>query len=304
MDRLSEMEAFVSVVEQGGFTNAAGKLRISKSAISKHVSGLETRLGVRLLNRTTRRVSPTELGLSYYDRAITILADARAADEMITAMQSTPKGALRISAPVDLGNNQLSTAVGAFLQKYPDVSINMTLDDSYVEIIAEGFDIAIRIGDLIDSSMRARKLSETVTKLVASPEYLAEHGTPNTIDDLAKHHLLHYSNLSTGNTWNITAPSGEERQVRAVGRLTVNNGGSLLRAAESGLGIARIPCFIIDDAIAKGRVVPVLESLPENRLSINAIYPPGKFVQPILRAFIDFLVEYFKEQDNNCIAKA
>ena len=304
MDRLSEMEAFVSVVEQGGFTNAASKLRISKSAISKHVSGLETRLGVRLLNRTTRRVSPTELGLSYYDRAIAILADARAADEMITAMQSTPKGALRISAPVDLGNNQLSTAVGAFLQKYPDVSINMTLDDSYVEIIAEGFDIAIRIGDLIDSSMRARKLSETVTRLVASKEYLTEHGTPKTIDDLAKHHLLHYSNLSTGNTWHMTAPSGEERQVRAVGRLTVNNGGSLLRAAESGLGIARIPCFIIDDAIADGRVVPVLENLPENRLSINAIYPPGKFVQPILRAFIDFLVEYFKEQDNLCETKS
>ncbi len=304
MDRLSEMEAFVSVVEQGGFTNAAGKLRVSKSAISKHVSGLETRLGVRLLNRTTRRVSPTELGLSYYDRAITILADARAADEMITAMQSTPKGALRISAPVDLGNNQLSIAVGAFLQKYPDVSINMTLDDSYVEIIAEGFDIAVRIGDLIDSSMRARKLSETVTKFVASSEYLAEHGTPMTIDDLAKHHLLHYSNLSTGNVWNITAPSGEERQVRAVGRLTVNNGGSLLRAAESGLGIARIPCFIIDDAIAEGRIVPVLENLPENRLSINAIYPPGKFVQPILRAFIDFLVEYFKEQDSNCATNA
>jgi len=303
LDRLSEMEAFVSVVEQGGFTNAASKLRISKSAISKHVSGLETRLGVRLLNRTTRRVSPTELGLSYYDRAIAILADARAADEMITAMQSTPKGALRISAPVDLGNNQLSTAVGAFLQKYPDVSINMTLDDSYVEIIAEGFDIAIRIGDLIDSSMRARKLSETVTRLVASKEYLTEHGTPKTIDDLAKHHLLHYSNLSTGNTWHMTAPSGEERQVRAVGRLTVNNGGSLLRAAESGLGIARIPCFIIDDAIADGRVVPVLENLPENRLSINAIYPPGKFVQPILRAFIDFLVEYFKEQDNICETK-
>jgi len=304
LDRLSEMEAFVSVVEQGGFTNAASKLRISKSAISKHVSGLETRLGVRLLNRTTRRVSPTELGLSYYDRAIAILADARAADEMITAMQSTPKGALRISAPVDLGNNQLSTAVGAFLQKYPDVSINMTLDDSYVEIIAEGFDIAIRIGDLIDSSMRARKLSETVTRLVASKEYLTEHGTPKTIDDLAKHHLLHYSNLSTGNTWHMTAPSGEERQVRAVGRLTVNNGGSLLRAAESRLGIARIPCFIIDDAIADGRVVPVLENLPENRLSINAIYPPGKFVQPILRAFIDFLVEYFKEQDNLCETKS
>lgn len=300
MDRLSEMEAFVSVVEQGGFTNAASKLGISKSAISKHVSGLETRLGVRLLNRTTRRVSPTELGLSYYDRAITILADARAADEMITAMQTTPKGALRISAPVDLGNNQLSRAVSEFLQKYPDVSINMTLDDTYVEIIAEGFDVAIRIGQLVDSSMRARKLSETTTKFIASKEYLDANGTPETIDDLAKHNLLHYSNLSTGNSWSITAPSGEERQVRAIGRLTVNNGGSLLKAAESGLGVARLPCFIIEDAITAGRVIPILENLPENKLGIHAVYPAGKFIQPILRAFIDFLVVYFHENDKNC----
>ena len=294
------MEAFVSVVEQGGFTNAASKLGISKSAISKHVSGLETRLGVRLLNRTTRRVSPTELGLSYYDRAITILADARAADEMITAMQTTPKGALRISAPVDLGNNQLSRAVSEFLQKYPDVSINMTLDDTYVEIIAEGFDVAIRIGHLVDSSMRARKLSETTTKFIASKEYLDANGTPETIDDLAKHNLLHYSNLSTGNSWSITAPSGEERQVRAIGRLTVNNGGSLLKAAESGLGIARLPCFIIGDAITAGRVTSILENLPENRLGIHAVYPAGKFIQPILRAFIDFLVVYFHENEKNC----
>ncbi|MBL4872446.1 MAG: LysR family transcriptional regulator [Rhodobacteraceae bacterium] len=295
MDRLSEMEAFVSVVEQGGFTNAASKMGISKSAISKHVSGLETRLGVRLLNRTTRRVSPTELGLSYYDRAITILADARAADEMITAMQDIPKGALRISAPVDLGNNQLSRAVSAFLQKYPDVSVNMTLDDTYVELIADGFDMAIRIGQLVDSSLRARKLSETSTRFIASQQYLDLNGTPQTIDDLANHHLLHYSNLSTGNSWNIVAPSGEERHIRAVGRLTVNNGGSLLKAAESSLGIARLPLFIIEDAMTEGRVVPILENLPEQRLSIHAIYPAGKFIQPTLRAFIDFLVEYFRE---------
>ena len=295
MDRLTEMEAFVSVVEQGGFTNAANKLGLSKSAISKHISSLEGRLGVRLLNRTTRRVSPTELGLNYYDRVIAIIADARAADELVTAMQATPKGALRITAPVDLGNNLLSRAVGEFLQKYPDVSINMSLDDSYVEIIADGFDLAIRVGHLVDSSMRARKLTETSTKFVASKEYLKANGTPRTIDDLSDHHLLHYSNLSTGNAWSITAHSGEERQIRALGRLTVNNGSSLLKAAESGLGIARLPCFIIDDAIDQGRVIPILESLPQNNSDISVIYPPGKFVQPVLRVFIDFLVEFFDD---------
>lgn len=297
MDRLSEMEAFVSVVAQGGFTNAASKLGISKSAISKHISGLEARLGARLLNRTTRRVSPTELGLSYYDKAIAILANAQAADDMITAMQSTPKGVLRISAPVDLSNNLLSQAVSDFLQVYPDVSINLTLDDSFVEIVAEGFDVAIRIGNLVDSSMRARKLSETVTRFIASKEYLETNGTPKTIDDLAKHNLLHYSNLSTGNAWNIVAPSGEERQIRAIGPLTVNNGSSLLKAAEAGLGIARLPTFIIDASVKAGRVVPILGNLPENRLGIHAVYPAGKFIQPILRAFIDYLVEYFQEHE-------
>lgn len=294
MDRLSEMEAFISVVDQGGFTGAASKLGISKSAISKHVSGLEARLGVRLLNRTTRRVSPTELGLTYYDRAVHVLSSALAADETVTAMQKDPKGSLRIAAPVDLGNNQLSKAVGLFLLKYPDVSVNMALDDKFTEIVADGFDIAVRVGRLEDSSLQARKLSETVLKLVASKEYIKENGMPETVEDLSQHHLLHYSNLSTGNTWHITSSTGEKRQVRAVGRLTVNNGASLLRAAEAGLGIAYCPCFIIQDAINMGRLVPVLDELPENILNIYAVYPPGKYVQPILRTFIDFLVEHFK----------
>jgi len=174
----------------------------------------------------------------------------------------------------------------------------MTLDDSYVDIIANGYDVAIRIGSLVDSSMRARKLSETKVHFIASKEYLEKRGTPKTIDELAKHHLLHYSNQSTGNSWSIIAPSGEERHIRAVGRLTVNNGSSLLRAAESGLGIARLPCFIVDSSLTAGRVVRILVKLPENKMTIHAIYPAGKFIQPILRVFIDYLVEYYRENDN------
>lgn len=299
MDRLSEMEAFVSVVEQGGFTDAARKLGLSKSAVSKHVSGLEARLGVRLLNRTTRRVSPTELGLTYYDRATSVLADARAADELVTAMQEAPKGSLRIVAPVDLGNNQLSQAVSAFLLKYPDVSINMTLDDKFTEIVSEGFDVAVRIGKLDDTSMQSRKLSETEVKLVASQAYIDTNGKPDSIEDLARHNLLHYSNLTTGNTWHMTSKTGEQRQIRAVGRLTVNNGGSLLKAAEAGLGIAYVPQFIIQGAISNGRLVTVLDDLPVKTLSVYAVYPPGKYVQPILRAFIDFIAEYFETTEND-----
>lgn len=294
MDRLTEMEAFVQVVDHGGFTDAARKMGLSKSAVSKHVAALEARLAVRLLNRTTRRVSPTELGLAYYDRARVVLADALEADSMVTAMQATPKGSLRVSAPVTFGVRHLSTAVARFLVAYPEVEINMVLDDRRVELVAEGFDLAVRIGVLTDSSLRARKLAETGMMLVASPGYLAEMGEPRTIDDLTSHRLLHYSNTSSGNFWRMKGPNGDERQIRVGGRLTVNNGESLMRAAESGLGIVMVPCFIGADSVASGSLREILPDARRDRLGIYAVHPEGRFPQPKLRAFIDFLAEHFR----------
>jgi DNA-binding transcriptional LysR family regulator len=294
VDRLTEMEAFVQVVDHGGFTDAARKMGLSKSAVSKHVSALEARLAVRLLNRTTRRVSPTEVGLAYYDRARSVLAEASDADSMVTAMQAVPKGSLRVSAPVSFGVKQVSAAVARFLCDYPEVDINMVLDDRFVELVAEGYDVAIRIGALADSSLKARKLAETRGLIVAAPGYLAEMGTPRGIDDLNEHRLLHYSQLSTGNFWRLRGPSGEERQIRVGGRLTVNNGESLMKAAEAGLGIAQIPSFMLGDALPAGRLVEVLADRPPEILGIYAIYPQGRFPQPKLRAFVDFLVDYFK----------
>lgn len=297
MDRLTEMEAFICVVDQGGFTDAAKKLGMSKSAVSKHVSALEARLGARLLNRTTRRVNPTEIGLAYYDRATQVLNGATEADEMVNSMQSAPRGALRVSVPVSFGITQISGIVGDFLSKYPDVSINMVLDDRFVELVAEGFDVAIRIGTLEDSSLRARKLAESKAFLVASPDYIRRHGKPERIEDLADHELLHYTNLSTGNFWKLKLRSGEERQVRVGGRLTANNGESLKRAAEAGIGISLAPAFILGDSIREGRLVPVLEDLDLDMLGIYAVYPAGRFTQPKLRAFIDFLADRFKGMD-------
>ena len=295
MDRLNEMEAFVRVVDLGGFTDAARKMGLSKSAVSKHVASLEERLGARLLNRTTRRVNPTDIGLAFYDRAIRVLAEASEADAMVSAMQDAPRGELRVSAPVSFGTRALAPAVAGFLQEYPDISVHMVLDDRFVELVAEGFDLAIRIGELPDSSLRARKLMDVDLHLVASPAYLAREGRPDTLAELADHNLLHYSNLSTGNYWRLQAPSGQERQVRAVGRLTVNNGDALRRAAEDGLGIAMLPDFILEDALESGRLV---ELLPETRrppLGVFAVYPQGRFPQPKLRAFIDWLVEALKD---------
>ncbi len=295
MDRLSEMEAFVHVVDWGGFTEAARKLGMSKSAVSKHIASLETRLAVRLLDRTTRRVSPTEIGLAYYDRAKAVLKDAAEADDMVTAMQAQPRGALRVSAPVSFGVTQLSGAVVAFLDAYPEVEIHLVLDDRFVEIIAEGFDLAIRIGTLADSSLRARKLAESRAKLVAAPGYIAAQGTPRALDDLTEHRLLHYSNLSTGNVWRFRTVKGQERQIRVGGRLTANNGETLRRAAEAGLGIAMQPAFILGDAVRSGRLVEILPDYPLETLGIHAVYPPGRFTQPKLRVFIDFLAEYFRD---------
>jgi len=296
MDRLTEMEAFAMVVDQGGFTDAAKKMGISKSAVSKHVSALEARLGARLLNRTTRRVSPTEIGLAYYDRARRVLNDAGEADALVTSMQVAPSGLLRISVATDFGVNLLSPVLGDFLQEFPDINVNMVLNNRYVELISEGFDMAIRVGELEDSTLRARKLTETSRRMIASPAYFEKYGRPTKIDDLNEHKLLHYSNQSAGNVWKITAPSGERRQVRSAGWLTVNDGQSLLHAATAGLGIAYLPSFLYADALRAGLVQEAMPELPMETLGIYAVYPPGRFTQPKVRAFIDFLAQTFTDK--------
>ena len=296
MDRLTEMEAFATVVDQGGFTDAAKKMGISKSAVSKHISSLEARLGARLLNRTTGRVSPTEIGLAYYDRARRVLSDAGEADALVASMQSAPAGLLRLSVATDFGVNHLSPILGDFLQQFPDITVNMVLNNRYVELISEGFDMAIRMGDLEDSSLRARKLTETQMRMIAAPSYFEKHGRPTRLDDLNSHKLLHYSNQASGNAWKITAPSGEERQIRSAGWLSVNDGQSLLNACIAGLGIAYLPSFLYANAMEQGQVVDVMPDLPIERTGIYAVYPPGRFTQPKVRAFIDFLVAHFNEK--------
>jgi DNA-binding transcriptional LysR family regulator len=209
-------------------------------------------------------------------------------------MQATPKGSLRVSAPVSFGISQLSPAVADFLCAYPEVDINLVLDDRYVELVAEGFDLAVRIGVLADSSLKARKLAEVRGVLVAAPAYLERAGAPQAIDDLNQHLLLHYTNLATGNFWRLRGPSGEERQIRVGGRMTANNGESLMKAAEPGLGIALVPSFVARDALAAGRLIEVLPDRTPDILGVHALYPQGPFPQPKLRAFIDFLVDRFR----------
>lgn len=294
MDRLTEMEAFTRVVELGGFTEAARKLGLSKSAVSKHVAALETRLGARLLNRTTRRVSPTEIGLVYFEKAQSVLTAASEADAAATAMQDAPTGELKISAPLSFGLRHVAPALAAFLVEYPNVSARLNFEDRIVELVAEGYDIAIRIGDLPDSSLKARKLAETELNLVASPAYLAAKGEPTTIEQLAEHEILHYSNQATGSFLRLKGPTGEDRSVRVGGRLSINNGDALVTAALDGLGVTYSPNFIVADHLRTGELVEIMARFAPPPIGIYALYPAGRFPQPKQRVFIDHFAEKLK----------
>ena len=208
-------------------------------------------------------------------------------------MQSAPSGLLRISVATDFGVNHLSPLLGDFLSEFPDITVNMVLYNRYVELISEGFDMSVQIGELEDSSLQARKLTETTKRMIASPAYFEKYGRPEKIDDLNDHKLLHYSNQSSGNVWKVTAPSGEKRQIRTAGWLSVNDGQSLLNAAISGLGIAYLPSFLYSEAMEQGLIVDAIPELPTETQGIYAVYPPGRFTQPKVRAFIDFLVQSF-----------
>lgn len=299
MANLVEMEAFTTVVEQGGITVAARRLGLSKSAVSKHITNLEDRLGARLLSRSTRRVSPTEIGLAYYDWASRILDDAGEADAMVTALQAKPSGVLRVSAATDFGVAHLAPVIGSFLEEFPDLSISMVFQNRLAELISEGFDVAIRVGDLEDSSLRARKFAQAEKRLVASPAYLARHGTPESIPELSRHKLLHGTIRPSSHVWTLRGPNNTQHQVRATSALAINDGQSLLTTAISGLGIAYLPSFLYADAMRRGLVVDAMPNLEGEEIALQAVYPSGRFTQPKVRAFIDFLLREFSDRGPN-----
>jgi DNA-binding transcriptional LysR family regulator len=293
------MEAFATVVDQGGFTDAARKMGKSKSAISKYVTSLEARLGARLLNRTTRRVSPTEIGLAYYDRARRVLNDAGEADSFVTATQSVPAGMLRVSVATDFGVCCMSPVVSDFLKEFPDITVSMVLSNRHVELVSEGFDMAIRVGEPEDSSLRACRLTKTSKVMVASPAYVQKAGRPLRIDDLSEHKLLHYSNPTNDVVWKLKSSTGETRKVYTAGSLTVNDGQSLLNAAISGLGIAYLPTYLCAEALESGLVEKISLDASDNTQGIYAIYPANSFVQPKVRAFVNFLRDAFADEAPN-----
>lgn len=299
MDRLAALEAFAKVAETQSFSEAARRLRSSKSAVSRHVAALEASLGARLFHRTTRSLTLTEAGQDYFARASRILADLDEADASVSQLQAAPRGRLRVNAPMSFGFLHLAPALGDFLARYPEVELDVTLTDRFVDLVDEGVDVAVRIGSLTDSSLVARRLAGIRRVLCASPDYLERRGVPRTPDDLKGHDCLSNTNINITREWRFvhpedgTASSGKPWPVEVKGRMSANSGDMLRVAALRGHGFVHLPTFIVGDDLRAGTLVSVLEPYVAQDLTLNAVYPTARHLSPKVRAFVDFLAERF-----------
>ena len=292
MDRLAALQAFVRVAETRSFSEAARRLRTSKSAVSRLVAALEAELGARLFHRTTRSLTLTEPGASYVERASRILADLAEADASVSQMQAAPRGRLRVNAPMSFGFLHLAPAIPDFLARYPDVAIDMIMNDRFVDLVDEGFDVAVRIGSLADSSLVARKLAPIRRAVCASPAYLTARGVPASPDHLATHDCIGYSNMPT-QEWRFVAPDGRPWPVAVTGRFAANNGDAIRAAALRGVGLALLPTFLIGGDLQAGTLMTVLDGFVPQDMTLNAVYPHARHLSPKVRAFVDFLAERF-----------
>lgn len=293
MDRLLAMQVFVQVVEQGAFAKAAERLGISTSACSRHVADLEAHLDARLLNRTTRRLSLTESGQAFYDRSLQVLADLDEAERAAAMGAARPRGTLKLSCGISFGVRHVARLVGAFVACHPEVRFDVQLADRFVDLVEEGFDLALRIGESPTQNLIARKLGETRLVPCAAPVYLRERGAPAAPADLARHACLTYEYLPSRHVWRFHDRAGAEHAIRVTGPVHANNGDLLVAAAVEGIGIAMEPDFIVAADIAAGRLVRVLAEYAPAPTNIYAVYPSRRHLSAKVRAFVDFLAERF-----------
>ncbi|MEQ9047778.1 MAG: LysR family transcriptional regulator [Sneathiellaceae bacterium] len=292
MDRLGAMRAFVKVCDTGSFTAAARALGVPKSAVSKQVAWLEENLGVRLLNRTTRRSNITEVGQGYLERCRRILEDVAEAEAQAAELQTRPGGRLRVTTPFSFGLLYLSAVLCDIATAYPELELDVTMTDRFVSLLDEGFDLAIRIGDLPDSNLIGRRIADTRLVLCASPGYFARAGLPRVPADLAGHNCLIYAREGQQDHWQFR-DNGRDISVQPRGNLRVNNGDALKMAAMHGLGIAQLPVFLITAELAARQLQPVLTTFERPPLAIHAVYPHNRHLSAKVRVFVDELVKRF-----------
>lgn len=282
------LKTFIAVVEEKSFTAAAARLRVAKSVCSRRVSELETDLSAQLVNRTTRSVVPTDTGLAYYKNCLNILDQLEDANQAAKSEAVVISGRLKLSMSIDYCQNVLTSKLESFTQAYPDIELILDLSGGLVDLVSGGFDAAIRIGKLADSTLYSQKIGQTKTVCCAAPSYLTLNGTPKTVDDLAEHQCLMYSNSSTGRDW-LFYKDGEELRKRVSGRFSVNNGGYQKDLAINGHGIVYLPDFIANGAIKSGKLVPILGDYDNLTLDIQVVYTEKKNMRAVLRAFIEHI---------------
>ncbi|MFT3913555.1 MAG: LysR family transcriptional regulator [Anaeromyxobacteraceae bacterium] len=296
LDELASMALFARVVRLGSFTAAANEARLAKSAVSKRVAALERRHGVRLLARTTRRLSPTEEGLRFYEQCAALVAAAEAAERGVAGVRQRPAGKVRVDAPITFAQTYLARPVAAFLAAHPDVEVELTTENRQVDLVAGGLDVVLRVARLQPSSLVARKLAPVELVVVGAPSYLARAGTPRTPADLVHHECLHYAVVPREAEWRF-GRGAAARPYPARGRLASTDGTVLREAAAAGLGLAVMPDFMAAPALAAGRLVRVLEDHPMEPAGLHALHADRRLVPARVRAFLDALGAHFARPD-------
>lgn len=296
MDKLTSMSVFVRVAKSESFTNAAKDLGISRAMVTKHVMELESKLGIRLFNRTTRNLSLTEVGASYLERCQQVLLDIDEMETAITHLQSEPRGVLKISAPPVIGVTHIAPALAEFLKVYPDLSVDLILKSSQTDLIDEGLDIAIYLGGVEDTSLIARKLGSSPSVVCGAPSYFAEHGIPRHPEELENHSCLVNWAVSPRNMWHFTSASGEHKIIKVSGRMQANAADPIKAAAVNGLGLIMLPKYIVGKHIAKGALQVVLEDYTNPPLEIHAVYPHRKYLSAKVSVFLDFLQAWLQQR--------
>ncbi|MCU0121629.1 LysR family transcriptional regulator [Pseudomonas sp. B2M1-30] len=290
MNPFEDMRIFCQVMDSGSFTAAADQLGLSKQFVSRRLMQLEERLGVRLLNRSTRRLDVTPLGQSYYESALRLLGEVEHVEQGIAGQTAEPRGAIRVSAPLSFALAHLGCLLPPFLQRYREVTVEVDLSDRPVDLLGEGYDLALRIGVLEDSTLIARRIAVVERVYCASPAYLAERGTPLQPDDLLEHDCLPYGH-NRSVQWRFNAGQGKPVLVNVTGRMRVNNGELLRDAAVAGMGITYLPTFIVGAALKEGRLVAVLDEFRPEPLTLSAVYPQHRQASRPVQALIEFLRE-------------
>ena len=296
MDRLNAISLYCRIIETGQLSIAADQLNLSKGTVSKQLAKLEAHLGGRLLNRTTRRLTPTEAGTAFYERAKQILESVEEAECVVTGLTTEPRGTLKINAPMSFGSQYLGQLLAKYQDKYPQVTINISLNDRQVDVVDEGYDLVLRIATLEDSSLIARRLATCHIVLCASPAYLEKYGEPKTPEALKNHQCLIYTYEDSGKYWSLENFEGEKKHVQVSGSLLANNGNLMCDAMQHGMGIALLPTFIAGSAIKAGKAKVILPEWHSKASDIALLYPSSKHLSAKVRAFVDLAVDHFKDK--------